>query len=108
MYRVVKSDTYFHFVGNLVNFIVIGIFINKNTYIIPTEAYVTYRSVKDTDNVSRHFFLLMYTRKPQRAPAGGYISTVSCHSNFDPTPQKMVEGRRVGLSLLGLCEYFYL
>ena len=40
----------------LVNFIVIGIFINKNTYIIPTEAYVTYRSVKDTDNVSRHFF----------------------------------------------------
>ena len=42
----------------LVNFIVIGIFINKNTYIIPTEAYVTYRSVKDTDNVSRHFFLL--------------------------------------------------
>ena len=41
----------------LVNFIVIGIFINKNTYIIPTEAYVTYRSVKDTDNVSRHFFL---------------------------------------------------
>ena len=43
---------------NLVNFIVIGIFINKNTYIIPTNAYVTYRSVKDTDNVSRHFFLL--------------------------------------------------
>ena len=43
---------------NLVNFIVIGIFINKNTYIIPTEAYVTYRSVKDTDNVSRHFFSL--------------------------------------------------
>ena len=42
--------------ANLVNFIVIGIFINKNTYIIPTEAYVTYRSVKDTDNVSRHFF----------------------------------------------------
>ena len=41
---------------DLVNFIVIGIFINKNTYIIPTEAYVTYRSVKDTDNVSRHFF----------------------------------------------------
>ena len=41
---------------NLVNFIVIGIFINKNTYIIPTNAYVTYRSVKDTDNVSRHFF----------------------------------------------------
>ena len=29
------------------------------------------------------FFLLMYTRKPQRAPAGGYISTVSCHSYFD-------------------------
>ena len=45
-------------IANLVNFIVIGIFINKNTYIIPTEAYVTYRSVKDTDNVSRHFFLL--------------------------------------------------
>ena len=43
---------------NLVNFIVIGIFINKNTYIIPTNAFVTYRSVKDTDNVSRHFFLL--------------------------------------------------
>ena len=80
----------------------------NNTYIIPTEAYVTYRSVKDTDNVSRHFFPLMYTRKPQRAPAGGYISTVSYHSNFDPTPQKMVEGRRVGLSLLGLCKYFYL
>ena len=54
------------------------------------------------------FSLLMYTRKPQRAPAGGYIATVSCHSNFDPTPQKMVEGRRVGLSLLGLCKYFYL
>ena len=45
-------------VTNLVNFIVIGIFINKNTYIIPTNAYVTYRSIKDTDNVSRHFFLL--------------------------------------------------
>ena len=44
---------------NLVNFIVIWIFINKNTYIIPTDAYVTYRSVKDTDNVSRHFFLLV-------------------------------------------------
>ena len=44
--------------SNLVNFIGIGIFINKNTYIIPTNAYVTYRSVKDTDNVSRHFFLL--------------------------------------------------
>ena len=29
------------------------------------------------------FFPLMYTRKPQRAPAGGYISTVSCHSYFD-------------------------
>ena len=44
------------FETNLVNFIVIGIFINKNTYIIPTNAYVTYRLVKDTDNVSRHFF----------------------------------------------------
>ena len=44
---------------NLVNFIVIGIFINKNTYIIPTNAYMTYRSVKDTDNVSRHFFFLL-------------------------------------------------
>ena len=42
--------------AKLVNFIVIGIFINKNTYIIPTNAYMTYRSVKDTDNVSRHFF----------------------------------------------------
>ena len=29
------------------------------------------------------FFYWMYTRKPQGAPAGGYISTVSCHSNFD-------------------------
>ena len=45
-------------ITDLVNFIVIGIFINKNTYIIPTNAYMTYRSVKDTDNVSRHFFLL--------------------------------------------------
>ena len=44
-------------VAELVNFIVIGIFINKNTYIIPTNAYVTYRSVKDTDNVSPHFYL---------------------------------------------------
>ena len=43
------------FERQLVNFIVIGIFINKNTYIIPTNAFVTYRSVKDTDNVSRHF-----------------------------------------------------
>ena len=42
--------------NNLVNFIVIGIFINKNTYIIPTDAYVTYRSVKGTDNVSHHFY----------------------------------------------------
>ena len=29
------------------------------------------------------YFYLKYTRKPQRAPAGGYISTVSCHSYFD-------------------------
>ena len=49
----------FHEKGlKLVNFIVIGIFINKNTYIIPTNAYMTYRSVKDTDNVSHHFILL--------------------------------------------------
>ena len=41
---------------NLVNFIVIRIFINKNTYIIPIDAYVTYCSVKDTDNVSCHFY----------------------------------------------------
>ena len=40
---------------DLVNFIAIGIFINKNTYILPTDAFVTYRSVKGTDNVSRHF-----------------------------------------------------
>ena len=45
-------------VSNLVNFIVIGIFINKNTYIIPRDAFVTYCSVKDTENVSRHFLLL--------------------------------------------------
>ena len=57
--------------SNLVNFIVI--FINKNTYIIPTNAYVTYRSVKDTDNVSRHVFSTKSTRKPQGAPAGGYL-----------------------------------
>ena len=41
---------------NLVNFTVIGIFINKNTYTIPTDAFVTYCSVKDTENLSRHFF----------------------------------------------------
>ena len=63
IYRKKVAKEVFHFFQqkgqnqpNLVNFIVIGIFINKNTYIIPTEAYVTYRSVKDTDNVSRHFF----------------------------------------------------
>ena len=53
--------------ANLINFIVIGIFINKNTYIIPTEAYVTYRSVKDTDNVSHHFF----TESTHVNPRGG-------------------------------------
>ena len=31
--------------------------------------------------MSRHF--LFYIRKPQRAPAGGYRSSVSCHSYFD-------------------------
>ena len=34
------------YIAGLVNFIVIGIFINKNTCIIPTDAYVTYHSVK--------------------------------------------------------------
>ena len=58
----------------LVNFIVIGIFINKNTYIIPTEAYVTYRSVKDTDNVSRHFF---FTESTHVNPSGHLLEVIS-------------------------------
>ena len=41
------------------------------------------------------FSLLMYTRKPQRAPAGGYISTVSCHSYFD---RRQVHTRSFGSS----------
>ena len=49
------------------------------------------------------FFLLMYTRKPQRAPAGGYISTVSCHSNFDPTyPSEDGRGEEGGTLPVGI------
>ena len=59
---------------NLVNFIVIGIFINKNTYIIPTNAYVTYRSVKDTDNVSRHVFS---TESTHVNPRGHLLEVIS-------------------------------
>ena len=65
---------------NLVNFIVIGIFINKNTYIIPTNAYVTYRSVKDTGNVSRHVFSTESTHVNPRGHLLEVISTISCHS----------------------------
>ena len=60
--------------ANLVNFIVIGIFINKNTYIIPTNAYVTYRSVKDTDNVSRHVFS---TESTHVNPRGHLLEVIS-------------------------------
>ena len=59
---------------NLVNFIVIGIFINKNTCIIPTNAYVTYRSVKDTDNVSRYFFS---TESTHVNPRGHLLEVIS-------------------------------
>ena len=59
---------------NLVNFIVNGIFINKNTYIIPTNAYVTYRSVKDTDNVSRHVFS---TESTHVNPRGHLLEVIS-------------------------------
>ena len=59
--------------SNLVNFIVIGIFINKNTYIIPTNAYVTYRSVKDTDNVSRPFFS---TQSTHVNPSGQLLEVI--------------------------------
>ena len=50
------------------------IFINKNTYIIPTNAYVTYRSVKDTDNVSRHFFS---TESTHVNPRGHLLEVIS-------------------------------
>ena len=60
--------------SDLVNFIVIGIFINKNTYIIPTNAYVTYRSVKDTDNVSRHVFS---TESTHVNPRGHLLEVIS-------------------------------
>ena len=38
------------------------IFINKSTYIIPTDAFMTYRSAKDTENVSRHFFYFAHVK----------------------------------------------
>ena len=65
---------YGHCTVDLVNFIVIGIFINKNTYIIPTNAYVTYRSVKDTDNVSRHVFS---TESTHVNPRGHLLEVIS-------------------------------
>ena len=62
----------------------------KTTFLLHTYLHNPNRSLRDLpfgqghrQCVSPFFSLLMYTRKPQRAPAGGYISTVSCHSYFD-------------------------
>ena len=44
---------------------------------------MTYRSVKDTDNVSRHVFSTESTHINPRGHLLEVISTISCHSNFD-------------------------
>ena len=48
--------------------------------------------------MSCHF--LFYTCKPQRAPAGGYRSSVSCHSYFD----RQVHTRSFGASQFIMAE----
>ena len=49
--------------------------------------------------MSRHF--LFCTRKPQRAPAGGYRYSVSCHSYFD---HRQVHTRSFGASKFIMAE----